>query len=156
MSLSCLLFMIDCILVDWLLHFSFDFSVIHNYMISHIVVLFGFRHNLYHVELDITVQFCFQHRANPYDQSHCCPISSSSQTTHCTIGLDSSLSYSAEITPIRSITLLSCLLFMMHLILSYPLLQFSSDFGVDRTYMINHVVDNTCPIGHDNSVLILA
>ena len=68
----------------------------------------------------------FLHKANLYDWSHHCPFSSLSQTAHYLINLDTSVSYSVEVTPIQSITLLSCLPFMIDCLLfkSVMIVQF--------------------------------
>ena len=57
--LSCLIFVIYCILPDWSWQISVDFSINYTSMISHIVVLSGLHHRSYHVRLVTSVQFIF-------------------------------------------------------------------------------------------------
>lgn len=109
-------------------------------MISHVVVMFGLLHILYLVESVIIVQFCFWIRVDPYDQSRCCLASFSSWIAHCLFSLDSLISYSVKNKPLRSVMLLSCLVFVINHILSYRSGQFNSNFSVDRTCTISHIV----------------
>ena len=89
------------------------FMIDHNCTISHIIVLSILHRRLYPIEPVTTIQFCFQLIADLYDRSHHCPVLSLSQTTHCSIHVDSSIMYSMEITLLQSITSLSCLPFMI-------------------------------------------
>ena len=86
------------------------------------------------------VQFHFRCTTDLYDWSRHCPISSLSYTTHCPIGLDSQVLYSRDITLVRSVTSLSCLLFVINCILFDRSRQLSSNFGVDCTYMISQFI----------------
>ena len=88
------------------------------------------------------MKFLFHFWCKPdlYDRSRRCPIVFSSLSAHCPIGHESSISYYLEITPAWLITLLSCHLFVIYRILSDWSWQFSSDFSVERTYMITHII----------------
>lgn len=99
MQLSCLLFMIDHILSDQSSQFNSNFGVNRIYMTSHVILLSNLYHILYLIGLITTVHFCFWDKVNLNDWSRHCDVSSSSYTTHYPIGLDSSVSYSIEITP---------------------------------------------------------
>lgn len=74
-------------------------------------------------------------------------------TTHFLIGLHNSIMYSAKITLVRSIMSLSSLLFMINRIVSYWSWQYSSDFIIDCTCMVSHIIvlvglhHKPCPIG---------
>ena len=86
------------------------------------------------------IQFHIRRRVDLYDRSHHYPIPSSTQSTHYSISLDSSVSYYAEITPIRSVTSVSYLLFVIYHILSNWSCQFNFHFHRDHTCMMIPVV----------------
>ena len=132
--------MIDCILSDRSWQFIFAFIVDRICTISHIIVLSGVHHRLYILGLVMTVQFHFWHWVDLNNQSRRCPISPSSLTGHYPIGLDSSILYFTEITLVRWVTLLFYLLFVVNRILFYRLWQFNSNFTLDRTCAITHVI----------------
>lgn len=111
---------------------------------DHVIVLSYLHHRSHIIRSVLIVQYCILLRSHLYDRSYHYLISSSSCSAHSPISLDSSVLYSMEITPIRSVKLLCYLLFMIDHILSDRLSQFSFDFDVDRTYTINHVVILSC------------
>ena len=82
----------------------------------------------------------FQRRVDLYDRSCRFHVSSSSYTTHCLIRLNSPISYSTKITPLRPVTSLSCLVFMIDHIMSDQSWQFSLEFNEDYTYTISHII----------------
>lgn len=112
-SLSCLVLIIDHTLLDQSWKFTFDFDIDRTCTISLVIVLYHFHHKLYPIGSTITVQFHFQSRAKLYGRSHQFPISSSSQTAHYPINLDSSVLYSAKIIPLQSDISLFCLVFVI-------------------------------------------
>lgn len=125
--MSYMVFMIGYILSNHSWQFDSDFDVNHTYMASHVVVLFGLSHSLYPVGSIITIQFRFRWKVNLYNCSRHCPVSSSSLTAHCPIGLEILVLYLVEITLVWSITSLSCLLFVIdqpHPIRSVIIVQF--------------------------------
>lgn len=132
--------MIDCILSDWLWQFSSDFKVDRTCTTSHVIILFVLRHKPYPIDLVIRVQFHFKHKAGLYDWSCYYPVLSSSLNTHYYFGLNSSIFYFIEITPIQLFISLSWLLFMIKHILSDWSWQFSFDFCVDHTCIISHII----------------
>ena len=77
MSLSYLLFMIGHIISNRLWWFSFDFLIDCTYTITHIIMS-SLRHRSYPVVLVMTIQFRFRRKANLYEWSCRCPVSSSS------------------------------------------------------------------------------
>ena len=139
-SLSLLVFVIHHILSDQSWQFNLDFGINHTYTISHIVVLPSLHHRSYPIETIITVQFWFWRRVDLYNQPRHYTISSSSLIAHCLINLESKVSYSMEITPVQSITSLSCLLFMMDRILSDMSWQFKSYCNVNHNCTISDIV----------------
>ena len=74
------------------------------------------------------------------DQSHCCPVLFSSQTTQGLIGFDSSVLVLAYTTPIQSIKSLSYLIFVINRTWSNQSWYLNIVFGIDHTYTIGHVV----------------
>ena len=123
-----MLFVIDWILCDWSWQFIFNFVVECTYTISHVIILFGLFHRPYPVG------------ANLYDRSRHYPISSLSWTARCLICLDSLVLYSTKITLVQLVTSLSCLLFVINRILFDRLWHFCSDFSVDHSCTISHVL----------------
>lgn len=88
-----------------------------------------------------TWQFCFYFNIDWTCMiSHIVFLSCLHHKTHFLIGLDTSVSYFSEITFIRSVTSLSFLAFVIDRILFDRSWQFNSDFHVDHTCMISHVV----------------
>ena len=139
-SLSLLVFVIHRILSDRSWQFNLDFGINHTYTISHIVVLPGLHHRPYPIGTIIIVHFWFWCRVDLYNQPRHYTILSSSLIAHCLINLESKVSYSMEITPIQSVTSLSCLLFMMDRILSDMSWQFKSYCNVYHNCMISDIV----------------
>lgn len=85
-------------------HINFHFSLDCTYTISHVMVLSSLHHRSQLVRLVMIVLFHFRCRGNLYDWSRHCPVSFLSQITHYLIDLDTSISYTMEITPLRLVT----------------------------------------------------
>ena len=113
-------------------------------MIEHVIILVGFRHRLYLVRLVIIVQFHVRRRSHLQDHSHSWPIWFSSHSTPDMIDHDSSISFMTWTTPLRSIMLLFCMLFVRNDIWFDQSLQFNIDFGVVCTYMFGHIIILSC------------
>ena len=113
-------------------------------MIEHVIILVGFRHRLYLVRLVITVQFHIRRRSHLQDHSHSWPIWFSSHSTPDLIDHDSSISFMTWTTPLRSVMLSFCMLFMRNDIWFDQSLQFNIDFGVVCTYMFGHIIVLSC------------
>ena len=125
-------------------HCLFSFFIDCTGMIGQVVILSTFHDKLHPIWSVIKVHFWFSHAQHLYDRSRHYPISSLSWTAHCPIGLGSSISYYIENKPIQLVTSLSHLVFMIDHILSDQSWNFSFDFGVDHTYIINHVFILSC------------
>ena len=139
-SLSYLVFIIDHTRLDKPRQFSFIFIVDQIYTISHVVVLSGFHHRPNLTLLIMAVQFHFWHRPHLYNQSRSYPILFSSQSAPNLISHDSSVSFLVQISPIRMVTSLSCLVFSTHYTRFNQSRQFSIVFRVECTYIIGHVI----------------
>ena len=114
----------------------------HDYtcMFNHIVVMSCFRHRFYLVRSGTTTQFHFQCRPYLYNQLCHCRIWFSSQTASGPIGHDNSVSFSAYTTPIWSVTLLSCLVFITNRSQSNRSWQFIFNVRVNHTYTISNII----------------
>ena len=121
MLLSFLVFVIDHILSDQSLLFSFDFGIDHTNKINHVVVLYGLHHRWYPIESITIVQFPFRCRANLYNRPGHYPFS-----------------FFLWIAPLWSVMLLSSPLFIINYIQSNRSWQFSSDFYVDCNCTISY------------------
>ena len=100
MSLSYLVFVIDCTRFNQSRQLSFNFGVDHICMISHIVILYGFRHSQHSIRLIIKFWYLFQCKWHLYDQSCHYPIWFSSQTTPGPFDHDSSVTFLEQNTPV--------------------------------------------------------
>ena len=120
-------------------------------LIGH-VVLSDFHHILHPIRFVTKVQYHFQSGMHLYNWSRCCPIQFSSQTTLSLIGHDSLVSFSTQNTPTQSVMSLSCLVFVTYHTRFNRSQQFSFNFCVDQTFMINHIIlllsfiHRSCPI----------
>ena len=84
--------------------------------------------------------FRFQHRLHLYDKSHRCPIQFLSQSTLDSISHYNLVSFSMQIAPVRQVTSLSYLLFIIGYTRSNRSQQFSIIFNIEHTCTIGHVV----------------
>ena len=126
-------------------------------MIECVVVMFVFPHKLYQVQSITTIQNCFWCRLYLFDYSRCCPIQFSSLIALDQISLnssvwvltwtrsglidhDSSVSFSAYIASIQSVTQLSYKVFIIVNIRYDRSQKFSIVFYVDCICMIRHVL----------------
>lgn len=120
--------------------FCFVFGVDWTCMINQVVVLSSLHHKPSLIESILKVQFHFQCRVDLYHRSRPCPVLPSWKIAHYLISLDCSISYSVKITLAWLVTSMYYLLFVIDPTLPDWSWQFRSDFGIDRTCMISHVV----------------
>ena len=128
----------------WSRQFSFIVSVDCTCKIGHVLVLFSFHHTPHPILLVTTIQFHFWHRSHLQDPSHHCLLWFLSQTAPSHMGHDISVLIQAQTALVRSFTSLSCLIFVINYSLSYLSRQFIFIFGIDDTFMIDHIIVLSC------------
>ena len=89
-----------------------------------------------HVPKLIQTQEMKRSRCFPLDQSCRCSILFLSQTAPGPIGHDNLVSFFMQITPVRLVTSLSCLVFIIGRTWSNRFGQFNFDFGIYHTYQL--------------------
>ena len=119
MSLSCLTFIIARTLFNRSSQYNILFYREHTYMIGHVVVLSIFHERPHLVQSIMIIQFLFRCKSHLYNYSHRCCVWSSSQTIPYQIEHESFVLFLVQSGPVRSVTSLSCLIFVTNYTLSY-------------------------------------
>ena len=109
-------------------------------------------HNHFDRSWQLNFFFFFCRRPYLYNQSRSCSNQFLSQSTLGPINQGNPVSFSMQIAPVQSITLLSCLIFIQDDTQFGRYQQFNFGFDVDQTYTISHIIvligfrNRSCPI----------
>ena len=139
--------------MTWPQQFSFVLDVVLTCMTGHIIILSHLHHRPHAVQLVLIVQQSILQISYRYDWSHHCLIYFSWSTSSYLIGHDISIPISRSIAPVRSVTPLSYLVFIIDRTLLDLSSQFTFVFGVKRTYTTDHVNFLSCLCHKPHTVL---
>ena len=112
--LFCLVFVIDYTQSDRSQQLIMIFGINCTYMINHVIVMFSFHERTHLIKQVLIVKFWFWSRPDLYNRLHHCLVLFSSQTTPDPISHDILVSFLVQTTPIKSIMLLSNLVFVTY------------------------------------------